>query len=319
MSVASLAGYALVFIVCAWTLSALGGVTLGLARSKLARLGPLAERRAAVAVAIVPIAIALAVVAVLVAQSALGADHCGEHRDHAHLCLVHGTRWLELPWVVVMLAVTGATLAGRALLVGGSFARGARSIRDLRALSRDGGPVRIVDSERVFCFVAGRAEPAVYVSARAWAALSEPERAALVAHELAHVRHGDLRMRAILEVFLIGAAPLVGESVRGRWLAASERLCDARAAATTGEPTAVASAMVALCRLQASRPVMSFAFTPTADELAYRVEAVLANRPLGERAAALVGRIVVVGFVALVAAAAIAADPLHHLFETLLG
>jgi hypothetical protein len=318
VNAASLAGFALVFVVCAWTLSAVGGIALTLLRSRLARIGPLAERRVAIAVAVVPLVLALAIVAVLVAQSALGVDHCGGHGDHAHLCLVHGTLWIQLPWVVVVLAVTGATLAARAVLTCASFARGARSIRELRALSHAAGAVRIVDSERAFCFVAGRDRAEVYVSSRAWAALTVPERAALVAHELAHVRHGDLRMRAVLEGCLVFAAPLVGERVRATWLSASERLCDARAASAT-EPAFVASAMVTLCRLQVSRPATSFAFTPVADELAVRVEAVLANRPLGEGAAVMLGRSVVVACSALVVAAAVAADPLHHVFETLLG
>lgn len=318
MSAASLAGFALVFVVSAWTLSALGGVTLGFARSWLQRLGPLAERRVAAAVAIVPVVIASGIVTILVLQSALGDDHCPVHGHHAHLCLAHGTQWLELPSAVVMLAIAGSTVVGRVALLVASFVRGARSIRQLHVLSQPAGDVRIVDSERPFCFVAGGANPAVYVSARVWTALSGSERAALLAHELAHVRHGDLRMRAMLEALLVVAAPLVGDRVRTSWLAASERLCDARAAAAT-EPELVASAMVALCRLQTTRPAASFGFTPTARELAARVEAVLSGRPLGERAARWFGRTCVAACLLLVAGAAVAAEPLHHVFETLLG
>jgi beta-lactamase regulating signal transducer with metallopeptidase domain len=173
-----------------------------------------------------------------------------------------------------------------------------------------------VESERAFCFVAGGT---IYASAHVWAALSESERAALVAHETAHVHQGDLRMRALLEVSLVLAAPLVGARVRELWIASSERLCDARAADATGEPACVASAMVSLCRLQASRPVASFGFTPNASELAGRVRAVLAGGPIGERAAAILHRTVLAACLALLAGSIVAAEPLHHAFETLLG
>jgi beta-lactamase regulating signal transducer with metallopeptidase domain len=218
---------------------------------------------------------------------------------------------------VVALAIAGATFLGRAALIAMSFVRGGRSVRALHELSRDAGAVRIVDSERAFCFVAGRV-PAIYVSSRVWDELPLAEREALVAHESAHVEHGDLRMRVVLEICLVFAAPLVGDRVRATWLGASERLCDAHAASASS-PEIVASAMVSLCRLQASRPATSFGFTPTVAELAARVESVLADRPLGKRTATLAGRIVAATCAMLIAGAAIAAEPLHHAFETLLG
>jgi Zn-dependent protease with chaperone function len=315
--VGSVAGFVLVFVVCAWALSALGGIALSASGDRLHASGPLVERRVAATIAIVPLVLATAVVITLVLQSTLGVDHCPVHGHHAHLCLAHDSRWLELPSVVAMLAIAGATLVGRATLVAIALVRGARSIRALHAISRTVGSVRIVDSERPFCFVAGR-EPAIYVSSRVWDALPPAEREALVAHESAHVEHGDLQMRVVMEICLVFAAPLVGDRVRDLWICASERLCDARAARATS-PENVASAMVSLCRLQTTRPAASFGFTPGAAELAGRVEAVLEQRPLGERVATIAGRIVFLVCAVFVAGAAIAAEPLHHAFETLLG
>lgn len=317
MTISSLAGFALVFVVCAWTVSALGGIALSTFGKRIQRSGALVERRVAASIAIVPLVLASAMTAALVLQSAFGADHCPVHNHHAHLCLTHGTHWLELPSLVVMLAIAGATLVSRAMLVGISFARGLHGVRALHSLSRAAGVVRIVDSDRTFCFVAGR-PPSIYVSSRVWEALPPGQREALVAHESAHVAHGDLRTRIVIEICLVFAAPLVGDRVRCAWLAASERLCDARAAASSS-PEHVANAMVTLCRLQASRPASSFGFTPTASELAARVEAVLEQRPLGERVAVIAGRVVAVTCAAIVVGAALAAEPLHHAFETLLG
>lgn len=316
MSLGAFAGFALVFVVTTWTLSAIGALALAKARPWLQRVGPMAERRAAQAVAIVPVVLGVFAVVTLLIQSTMGVDHCEAHGHHAHLCITHGAQWIERSWVVVSLAIVSATMLGRMVVVAASFLRGARSIRELHALSRDAGDVRLVDSDRAFCFVA---RPGIYVSSRVWMSLSEGERAALVAHEAAHIRNGDLRTRAVLEAFLVFAAPLVGERVRTTWLAASERLCDAHAASVTGEPETVASAMLAMCRLQAMRPVPAFGFTPTVEEVEGRVRAVLACGPLGERAAIVLGRGVVAFSVALVIAGVVAAETVHHAFETLLG
>ncbi len=313
----TLAGFALVFVVCVWTLSALGGVALAMFGSQIARIGPLFERRLATIVAVVPPVLALAVTSALIVHSALGVDHCAVHDHHAHLCLTHGTRWLALPTAVAALSVAGVTVLARGLFVGLALVRGRRSIRLLLAASTAVDGIRLVSSDRAFCFVAGSA-PAIYVSTRVWSTLSSEQRAALVAHETAHIEHGDLRIRLWMEMWLLFAAPLVGERTRSSWLAASERLCDAHAARESS-PEAVASTMVSLFRLETTRPAGSFGLTPSQTELGERVEAVLAAHPLGNRVAMLAGRLALITCVALIAAAAIVAEPLHHAFETLLG
>ncbi len=313
----TLVGFALVFVVCAWTLSAIGGLGLAMFGARIARIGPLFERRVAVVVAIVPLLLAVAVTVALLVQSSLGEDHCMVHGHHAHLCLVHGTGWLELPSAVVTLSLVGATMLARGVLVGLAVVRGFGNIRALHAISQPLDGVRLVTSERAFCFVAGWT-PSIYVSTRVWNTLSADQRAALVAHERAHVTQGDLRTRGWLELCLLVAAPLVGDRARATWLAASERVCDARAAQASS-PEAVASAMVSLFRLQTTRPTLSFGLTPSQAELASRVEAVLGDRPLGERVTRLTARIVVATCAALVVGVAFAAEPLHHAFETLLG
>jgi Zn-dependent protease with chaperone function len=313
--IGALAGFALVFVVTCVTLSALAAVVLGALRHTLARRGPMVERRAAAISAIVPVFVAASAVSILVAQSAFGVDHCFAHDDHAHLCLAHGAAWLDRSWVLVMLAVAASTFVARAVIVAVSYLRGAHSIRALSRMSTRRGDVRIVDSDRAFCFVTRRG---VFVSSRVWTALPEAERAALVAHEQAHLRHGDLAMRVVIELLLLFAAPLAGDRVRALWLRACERLCDEHAASETA-PETVAQAMVSMCRLGTAQPTLSFGFTPTAAELAARIEAVLARVPLGERLAIVVSRATVASCLALVVVAIAAAEPLHHAFETLLG
>lgn len=319
MSLGSLLGFALVFVTVAWTLSALGALVLSGASARLLRAGAMAERRAAEAVAIVPVVLALAAVAALVGQSALGTDHCETHSHHAHLCLAHGAAWLDRAWVVATLAGIAAVIAARVALLIAAAVRGTRSIAQLRAVGTELGDVCVVDSDRGFCFVAGYRRPTIFVSTRAWGSLDEAERRALVAHEAAHVRQGDLGRRIWIEALLVLAAPLVADRVRAAWMTATERLCDARAVEATGEPAAVASAMVSLCRMNVSRPAGAFGFTPAAEQLAQRVRAVLTGAPVGHRTAVILWRTVVVGAAVLVGFAALAAEPLHHAFETLLG
>jgi hypothetical protein len=76
--------------------------------------------------------------------------------------------------------------------------------------------------------------------------------------------------------------------------------------------------MVALCRLNAARPP-ALGFTPAAHELADRVQAILNGEPSGMRAAANLTRVVSAAGLAIMLAAALAAEPLHHALETLLG
>ncbi len=319
MTASGLAGFALVFVLTTWSLSAIGGLALRGGRARLRGLGATVERGAATAVAIVPVGLAAALVAALGAHAIAGPDHCADHAHHAHLCFAHGEGWLDRAWVTVVLAGTGAVLAVRGGILGVSVVRGARGVAQLRAVSAGDDPVRVVASERAFCFVAGLVRPAIYVSSRAWSSLSADERAVLVAHEAAHVRHGDLRRHMLVEGFLVLAAPRVAAIVRTQWRAATERRCDAEAVAATGDAIAVASAMVAMARLHSTPPAALLAFAPRPGELAARVRAVLEGRPTGARAARTLTRVIVAAAVALVVAASLAAGPLHHALESLLG
>lgn len=315
MTAGALAGFALVFVVTLVTLSSAGALVLAACKTRLARLGAMAERRAADAIAIVPVVVAAVVVGALVVQATLGVDHCVVHDHHAHLCFAHGTQWIERTWVVVSLAIALATVLARAVILVTAYLQGVASVRALHASSTPEGAVRVVASDRAFCFATRRG---VFVSSRVWAALPERERAALVAHELGHLRHGDLGKRFMLELALLFAAPFVGDFVRALWLRSSERMCDAHAARVT-DPQTVASAMVSMCKLGSARPVAGFAFTPAARELAGRIEAVLAGGPLGERAARRILHAAVGACGAIAIAGTVAAEPLHHVFETLLG
>jgi Zn-dependent protease with chaperone function len=260
------------------------------------------------------------VVVTLLVRSIVGEDHCPTHDHHAHLCLAHGDAWASRPWAVALVASAVAIVLARLSLFAAALLRGRRAVALLRSASTRIDDVRLVDSDRPFCFVSGLRTPEIYASSAAWHGLDEDERAAMFAHERGHVRHRDLAWRAGLEVVSALGAPLTPSPLLARWEHATERLRDGEAAEAVGGPEAVAQAMVRMCRLGAPMvPARTTSFTPAPAALGDRVEALLGASPRGERAAAALGALGLVLVVGMVAIVATHAEPLHHLLESLLG
>jgi len=326
----SLVGFGLVFLVVSWAGSALLGGALLASRRRLRRAGPRTERAlASAALAAPPLAAATLVVSLAgfsLMQAVLGAgDHCGEHGHHLHLCLRHGGAWSE----------SGAALTAFLLLGAVAVAGVVRRLQAyrvtlglLREIERHGvrhpglpPDARLVPSEAPLCVTAGLLRPRILISTTAWTLLAADERRAVLAHERAHIDHGDTRSRFALS--LLGALGLPGlsSSVLDAWAHASERLCDWRAARAVEEPTVVAEALVRLARASSAFRTPRFAESlsfASPDALADRVEAILDAEPDGAvpaSRAVVALTTVAVGF--SVAAVAFA-SPLHHLFETLL-
>lgn len=316
MALGSLVGFAVVFVLVAWTLSGVLLLARWLGRHELRRLGPAAERGAAEVVAVLPLLIAVAVVAVLVGRSLLGVDHCDQHLEHVHLCVWHGDPWSEHTIAATMVAFAAALFMVRSIALGVVVRRRLRSIAQLRDASEVRDGVRWIDTNHALCFVAGLRRPEIYISTGAWNALARDERQAMLAHERAHVRHRDVVRGLALDLLLLGAAPWVPR-VRGTWDAATERLCDAHAAAETSG-TAVASALVKVCRIGLQGRLVP-SFTPAAAALEDRVVAVLAAEPAGERAARRLRRGFALMAGSLVLAIVVHAGTIHHLLESTLG
>lgn len=322
MSGASLIGFGVVFLLVCGASSAAITAMMFAARRALARRGAAVERRAAELAAAIPVALAAAVVAVLAFESATAIDHCATHGHHAHLCLRHGGAWAEHAWAIAALACGAGVVLARGVALAVVLGRGRAAVARLRPLGGGApGCVRLVESARPFCFVAGLRRPAIFASTGARAALDRDEWRAMIAHETSHVVHRDLLHRLRLELLLLLAAPLAGPAIRACWSAATERLRDADAADELGDPEPVASALVRMARRAAALRLGAVAaFTPGgARLLASRVEALLGGAPRGERHARRIGRVALVASLAAIAAALVFAGPLHHALETLLG
>lgn len=315
MTGASFIGFGVVFLLVCWSAS----VVLAVASTRLTSRGPAVERRAAALAAFVPVALAIAVTAILLIESFVGVDHCPTHDHHAHLCLQHGLAWADRPWAIVTLLGAGAVIGTRGALMLGGFARGAWMLRRLHAVAGS-SDVRIVESDRVFCFVAGIVRPTIFVSSATRTALSDDEWTAMLAHERSHIAHRDLVHRLGIELLLLFAAPIATTVIRERWDAATERLRDADAADVT-DAESVASALVTMARRAIQpAPRAVAAFTPTGDQLlAARVHSLLDGAPRGEAEARRLARAAIASTVMLFLLAAVFAEPLHHALETLLG
>ena len=317
MQLGSLVGFGLVFVVVAWGLSLLSIVALRAGRHALRRLGPAAERRAVELAAVIPVILGVAIIAILLLASATGVDHCYEHHHEAHFCVRHGGPWVNRTWAVSLVALAGIAAIVRTATLAATIVRRRRTVARLRRMSHHTDGIWWVDSPDAICFVAGFRDPEVFVSTGTWNALDEDERAAMLAHEHAHIRHHDIVRRLVVDVLSSVGAP-VASLIRALWDSATERLCDARAAAETGSGESVASAMVKVCRLGV-RARIAPSFPPSAHAVEERVAAVLADGSAGDRAARFLLAIVAVTLSSIVLAAVLHASSVHDALEALLG
>jgi hypothetical protein len=314
MQPASLIGFAAVYVVVAWSLSVVGLIAHRVVRVRLGQRGPAIERGALELATHLPAAFALLVVGTLGAESLFGADHCEIHHHEAHFCFSHGAPWLHEWWAVGLVALAVGLATARLAPLARQVVQRRRLLAQLRALSRVIDGVRRVETNRPVCFAAAGE---TYISSGVWNALDPDERAAVLAHEAAHLRHHDVARRLAIEVIGALGAPI--QWTRRRWESATERLCDVHAVNVVEDGTIVASAMIKICRLGEQAEALTMQFPPGANALTERVHALMAEPILDERAARRMARAVAVigGVVGIVVATC--ADQIHDVLETLLG
>jgi Zn-dependent protease with chaperone function len=327
VTAASLIAFGAVFVATSLALSLLFSGSLLLAGRFLRRMGPWVERRASTAALVLPPLFAFGLVAVLAIASyidlAAGTDHCLAHPHHLHLCLRHGAAWLSQPWALC-LVVAAATFVG----VRSSLSLRAHWVAQLAAsrLRRLGAPLDgsrracfIVPSDERFAFTAGLFSPVVILSSATWEILEPEEREAILAHELAHLAHGDLWRRATLGIAASFGAPYLVNRALRIWELAAERICDRQAVLAVDRPSTVATAMLALVRPAPSRLAPESAAFAAGSHVAERIESVLREEPGGERRSRHLLIVFAVAAVILAIACGAFAGPIHHALETILG
>lgn len=155
----------------------------------------------------------------------------------------------------------------------------ADSVAKLAASLGVKGPrVRVFNAAQPIACVAGTARPVMYLSSGLLAHLNADEREAILAHELAHLRHQD-NLLAWLDAVLLRAFQLF-PPLRRAWregLVEREEAADALAALTTRRPLVLAGALIKVAEWGPSPAASgSAAFLDDMAALERRVERLLA-------------------------------------------
>ncbi len=177
-------------------------------------------------------------------------DHCLQHADHPHLCLVHLPATLRGPLVAAGSLTAAVVAIGLARAIA-RIARQRRGIALLRALaSRSPGPDRhVVASDHPFSFVTGLVRPKIWIASALEDSLAADQLAVVLAHEHAHAERRDPLRAATATALSWPLWPSVRRAVLGELALASEQACDEAAALRLGDRLRVAEAILAVERL----------------------------------------------------------------------
>jgi hypothetical protein len=278
---------------------------------------PVLRCRRAVLLASLPWLLPVAAVAVALFPSILTVfgwmvDHCHVHGPgHPHVCLSH------LPAVGLHASQTGLFILSFDALVIAFIVFAQSQRQDHRLLHRvlslvpGSSVIKTISLPGPLAFTAGLRRPIIVVSSSLRNILTRPQRHALLRHEIAHARAGDVLKNLLFECLLLPHWPATARRLRALWRQALEETAD-DAAASRGGATHLAEALVAAARAQLnmSGPVLAFHGADTVQ----RVKRLLS-------ADAEAARDIPWGWIALIVLCALLAvsPAIHHDLETLLG
>ena len=254
------AGAASLAVTLAWRLRVdwLRGLHPSL-RSRLAWL-------AAATPSLLPVALVLACVSPGLAGLLAGTgDHCLQHADHPHLCLIHFPATLRGPLVAAG-CLTAVALAIRLTRATLDLSRRRRGLALLGATATtETGPMRrVVPSDQPFSFVAGLLQPKIWVASALEDSLPTEQLAVVLAHERAHADRRDPLRTATAAALSWPLWPSVRRAILRELALASEQACDEAAARGLGDEPGnrlrVAETILAVERLAART---SAAFVPS--------------------------------------------------------
>lgn len=261
----------------------------------------------------------------LAAGLGLVADHCHEHSHHLHLCFVHGTG--IRPDVAALGALSLVVWVARAALLcwrGRAFARDVRRLEQLGAVRGTDFPVVEVPGSTPLCHAIGVLRRRILLSTSLAARLAPSELRCALAHERAHLRRADPLASLFLSIAGLFVPPPISRSLQRTYRTAAEDTCDDDAARTVGDATLVASALVAVARLQQHsswKPAAAQAFGFGQHRLEARVRRLLDGTAFDARRAyalpAAAAAALIISVVALKHAAFFhhtVETALHHLF-----
>lgn len=306
-----------VLVAGAWLLAA-SSVLLALPGAVGGVRDPVVSGRRVLLLALVPwVAVATVGAAPLAIAGgkALGwiADHCLHHGlGHPHLCFAHLPA-MELGWMHGLLAVAAVgLLVPETIRLGWSEYRTMKVFGNLKALAARRGRLRIVSVPTQFAVAGGLLDPVVLCSSGLLDRLSPRERRIVLAHEAAHLRHGDSRRTLLFEALLLLHLPAARRRLRREWLRSLEERADDVVARRFGADGVVA-ALLRVARLKLHQPAPGYSVAGA--NLTHRARRLLEGVP--DHAARWSS--FEVAFALIVPAAFCAAVTSHHALETLLG
>lgn len=270
----------------------------------LSRRFPVAARGTLI-VALLPALLAVGVIAASVGPAWFeSAFVCHSGPGWLHLCWCHPANALTLlPAAVVGLL---ALLPGRL-----------RVLRGLASPRGEGDGLRIVDLPRPGALLHGWLRPSVVVDRRLWEVLDEDGRAALLAHEQAHIDRRDPLVLLLLRAATVFAPEQARAALLRAWLERAELRADALAVRTIGDPLVVAEALLRCARLQTGSPALALSWSGGSVER--RVRALLGEVPADVSSRPDAGWWDALALAAVVAALVLASPGVHHHLEHLIN
>jgi len=236
------------------------------------------ERIAALPVAVSLLAILVLALPALLKFTGLIDDHCLAHGlHHPHFCLRHLPAFEAGPLVLLLIAA-GAWPIARLVRTTLDQIRHARLANGIARLAPARRRLIVTDSEKPGAFLLGILQPRIVLTTGLIRKLSPAERRAVVRHEIAHARAGDLARRLVLALMMSTQFPPTRRRLIHHWSQAAEERAD-DAVAASGKGLDLASALIRILRDGApERATDAHAIGANSADVARRVKR-LADRP----------------------------------------
>ncbi|HMB38512.1 MAG TPA: M56 family metallopeptidase [Wenzhouxiangellaceae bacterium] len=272
------------------------------------------ERIAALPVAVSLLAILVLALPAVLKLAGLIDDHCLAHGlHHPHFCLRHLPAFEAGPLVVLLIAAGAWPIAGLVRTARDQF-RHARLANGIARLAPARRRLIVTDSETPGAFLLGILRPRIVLTTGLIRKLSPAERRAVVRHEIAHARAGDLARRLILGLMMSMQFPQTRRRLIRHWSQAAEERAD-DAVAASGKGLDLASALVRILREGApARATDAYAMGANSADVVRRIQR-LADRPPEQLASSLPESSLIVGLGLI----ALALASQHHALETFVG
>lgn len=240
-------------------------------------------------------------------------SHCGVHsHHHIHACLDTGLS-ATVSGGYMVIAVIAVFLLGSAMIRNLWHSRVLnRHLASLFRLSRGQGRLRVLDDDRVVALAVGGSMPAVMLSKGLISQLSLRQRRIVLAHECAHLRHGDHWRNNLVELWLSLFLPPISRRLRQIWRNALEQAAD-DATAQRFDPIDVAQTLLHVLSLQTLH--VRGALSMISGDAEIRIRRLLAGPDREQANAALFEWICIAILPAIITTAFVQ----HHAIETALG